>query len=242
MGRRWFAHCASCQDKQTDGAMLPNVPMWQCKVWWKSRNFSDDVYSSQLDAPTQYTNLRLVEHCILIIELGHHIGPHGLWASSVKNTWVQVLPRLDWTFENIILVNMSTGSHLYWSCQSFIRNCLERVGLRTVLTPCCVIAFRVLQAVSKPIPKFRGNVIASMPSRCLVTHMLETWTADCISVERVSSHNIREMSSRIELLWLSCSKTCCTFERLWETKHRRWVCCVWSPVCRCRSMLERASH
>jgi hypothetical protein len=170
------------------------------------------------------------------------IGYTHVHPLAVKNTWVQVLPRLDWTFENIILVNMSTGSHLYWSCQSFIRNCLERVGLRTVLTPCCVIAFRVLQAVSKPIPKFRGNVIASMPSRCLVTHMLETWTADCISVERVSSHNIREMSSRIELLWLSCSKTCCTFERLWETKHRRWVCCVWSPVCRCRSMLERASH
>jgi hypothetical protein len=26
MGQILFKHCASCQDKQTDGAMLPNVP------------------------------------------------------------------------------------------------------------------------------------------------------------------------------------------------------------------------
>jgi hypothetical protein len=111
-------------------------------------------------------------------------------------------------------VNMSSGRCLYWSCWSFIWNHLERVGLRTVLTPCCIIAFRVLQVVSKPIPKFQSNVIASMPLCCSVTHTLETWTADCISVKRVLKHNIREMSSRIKLLWLSCSKTCCAFKRL----------------------------
>jgi hypothetical protein len=66
--------------------------------------------------------------------------------------------------------------------------------------PHCVIAFRVLWAGARPIPKFQANVIASMLSHHSVTGTLETWTADHILVERVSSHNVGEMSSRIELL------------------------------------------
>jgi hypothetical protein len=116
---------------------------------------------------------------------------------EVKNTWAQVLPHLDLSSENIVLVNMSTGRCLYISCWSFIQNHLERVGLRMVLDPYCIVAFRALWVVSKPIPKFWANVIASMPSHHSVTHMLEMWTADGISVKRVSLHNVGEMSSRI---------------------------------------------
>jgi hypothetical protein len=94
---------------------------------------------------------------------------------AVKNTWVQVFLHLHLAFENIASVNMSTGRCQYQSCWSFIWNHLERVGLRTVLTPHCVIAFRVLWAVSKQIPKFQAIVISSMPSHCSVTH---TWDMD----------------------------------------------------------------
>jgi hypothetical protein len=158
------------------------------------------------------------------------IGYTHVHPSVVKNTCVQVLPHLDLTFENIELVNISTSRCLYRSCWSFVRNLLERVGLRMVLTPHCIIAFNVLWAVSKPIPKFRANVAALMLSQCSVTCTLEMWTVDCISIKRVSSHKVREMSSSIELLWHSCSKTCCAFERLWETEHRQCVCCVPSPI------------
>jgi hypothetical protein len=66
-----------------------------------------------------------------------------------------------------------------------------------VLTPHCIIAFRVLWAVSKPIPKFQANVIASMPLRRSVTCTLETWTVTacrsrechCITLERCQAES-----------------------------------------------------
>jgi hypothetical protein len=95
-------------------------------------------------------------------------------------------------WEHCISEHVNWFKCLYPSCRSFVQNCPERVGLRTVLTPHCVITFRVLWVVSKPIPKFLANVIASMPSCRSVTHTLETWTADHISVNRQCHHIMLE--------------------------------------------------
>jgi hypothetical protein len=72
---------------------------------------------------------------------------------------------------NIVSVNTSTASRLYRNCQSLVQDHQESVGLSTDLTSHCLVAFKACLTVSKPTPMFWAIVVASMPSRCSVTHM-----------------------------------------------------------------------
>jgi hypothetical protein len=128
------------------------------------------------------------------------------WTLVLANPWNSVKIDVTSYVANIVAVNTWTASRLHRNCRSLVS---------TDLTSLCVVAFKVCSAVSKPTPKFRAIVAAPMPSRhsvmCTQVRLhCEAWVPGILtkafsSFASECSHNVGDMSSNKELLWLILS-------------------------------------
>ena len=68
-----------------------------------------------------------------------------------------MLPSFDFTLDNKILVNILLFDRQYLSCQSFVQNLLDKVGLATVRITLWFVTSTVVFARSRPMFQLVAN-------------------------------------------------------------------------------------
>ncbi len=134
----------------------------------------------------------------------------------ITYAWAILLPCHETDPANNVLLNMVCNARLYQSIWSLVGNHQERVGLRHVCTPLCVVITIVCFARSREIIQWAAKVWGSMGAVLRkqicplgLVSMLDIWTWDARTSLKFSSlvtsaWSVVREESKFITKWLTC--------------------------------------